>query len=179
MDLMKPETFHALAYVPAEGKLREVTCLALVELFGMASDEEADPMDLLHAIARVLAPLGASGVEHCPAPPGGPHDGGFDYVNLGDTYRTTVLLETDGETFSVGSWGGYYESLEEAHEEESGETRCAYCGEWSEEPCHREDGTPRKKGEQDEEEEPGPHAFEASDNWADLCNKCGETEASH
>lgn len=39
------------------------------------------------------------------------------YVNLGGTYDTTVLYDTEERKFLIGSWGGWVEE----HEEESGE----------------------------------------------------------
>lgn len=47
------------------------------------------------------------------------------YVNLGDTYDTTILFDPDEEEFSVGSWGDFVEEWEnqddEDEEEEEGE----------------------------------------------------------
>lgn len=53
------------------------------------------------------------------------------YVNVGDTYDAT-LCYVPGRGFFVSSWGDVAEEAEREREEESGERRCAYCGEWSE-----------------------------------------------
>jgi len=37
------------------------------------------------------------------------------YVNLGDTYDTTILFNTDTERFSIGSWGDFFEMHERNH----------------------------------------------------------------
>jgi len=58
------------------------------------------------------------------------------YVNTGDTYRATLCHVADRGYF-VSSWGDVYEAADRAHEEQSGERRCAYCSAWCEpaEPC--------------------------------------------
>ena len=35
------------------------------------------------------------------------------YVNLGDTYDTTILYDTEDKEFSIGSWGDFMEAWEE------------------------------------------------------------------
>ncbi len=40
------------------------------------------------------------------------------YVNLGDTYDTTILFDTDREEFLIGSWGDFLEDWEKGSEEE-------------------------------------------------------------
>ena len=56
-------------------------------------------------------------------------DRSIDYVNLGDTYDTTIIQE--GDEFSISSWGGWYEETEQEHCESEGEIRCGYCGEFT------------------------------------------------
>ena len=47
------------------------------------------------------------------------------YVNLGDTYDTTILYDTEEDEFSIGSWGDFIEAREgdgeQDDEEEEGE----------------------------------------------------------
>ncbi len=38
---------------------------------------------------------------------------GVTYINMGDTYATTILFESDSERFTVGSWGDIVERHEE------------------------------------------------------------------
>lgn len=57
------------------------------------------------------------------------------YVNRGDTYATTLVRMPEGWT--VSCWGDALTVLEAEHAEETGETRCPYCGEWCDHP-----GTP-------------------------------------
>lgn len=40
------------------------------------------------------------------------------YVNLGDTYDTTILYDTENAEFSVGSWGDFMEAWEEEGEDD-------------------------------------------------------------
>ena len=54
-------------------------------------------------------------------------DRSIEYVNLGDTYDTTIIDE-DGD-FAIASWGGWYEETENRHCEDAGAIRCGYCGE--------------------------------------------------
>lgn len=70
--------------------------------------------------------LGGFGVEYV----GVPGSRELAYVNNGDTYNAT--LGWDGSAYVVTSWGDWFEKAERAHEEESGERRCMYCGEWGE-----------------------------------------------
>jgi len=55
------------------------------------------------------------------------------YVNKGDTYDAT-LCYVPGRGFFVSSWGDVYEAADRDHEAESGERRCCYCSEWTEDP---------------------------------------------
>jgi len=47
------------------------------------------------------------------------------YVNLGDTYSTTICQEDDGSLF-ISSWGAWYE-LTERQQNENNNTTCAWC----------------------------------------------------
>ncbi len=58
-------------------------------------------------------------------------DRSIEYVNLGDTYTTTVIQE--GEDFAIASWGDWLEEMENQHCDEEGVIRCGYCGEFT--PC--------------------------------------------
>ena len=106
-----------------------------------------DPDEAYAAVCRILAEhrarpdvalerccewIGAHGVE-CIALA---DDSELLYANKGDTYDAT-LCYVPGRGFFVSSWGDVYEGADHAHEEQSGERRCAYCSEWCEdgEPC--------------------------------------------
>ena len=80
----------------------------------------------LSAAARYLKRKGVLcfGVEHVSCA-----DKEISYVNLGDTYDTTIIQE--GDEFSISSWGGWVEETENQHCEEEGEIRCGYCGEFT------------------------------------------------
>ncbi len=43
------------------------------------------------------------------------------YVNLGDTYDTTILFDPDEEEFSIGSWGDFVENWENEGDEDEEE----------------------------------------------------------
>lgn len=94
-----------------------------VRLFDLTRGE-GDVDDVLAEASDIL---GAFGVEHV----AGPGDSGaLEYVNAGDTY--TATLGHDGARYVVTSWGDFFEGAEAEHEEETGERRCHYCGEWGE-----------------------------------------------
>jgi hypothetical protein len=52
------------------------------------------------------------------------------YINLGDTYETTICQENGQEPF-IGNWGDWMEQAEAKYEEENGVIRCGYCGEFT------------------------------------------------
>ena len=43
------------------------------------------------------------------------------YVNLGDTYDTTILYDTENEEFSIGSYGDFVEEWESKEDDEEEE----------------------------------------------------------
>lgn len=43
------------------------------------------------------------------------------YVNLGDTYDTTILYDTEEDEFSIGSWGDFIEAREGEDEDDDEE----------------------------------------------------------
>lgn len=92
------------------------------------------PREDAHAAARAIVRHFDGiefGIEYLTLPTGGE----VAYVNTGDTYNAT-LLHVDGE-WIYSSWGDVYEAAEAERTEETGETRCGYCGEWSEPgECH-------------------------------------------
>ena len=57
---------------------------------------------------------------------------GFDrtlrYINLGDTYDTTVCHDLDTGEMWIGSWGDWVEQVERDHCQETNTIRCGYCG---------------------------------------------------
>lgn len=57
----------------------------------------------LDALSDVLGGFGAEGV------PEGRRSPAFDYVNMGDTYRTTILYIVDRAVWRVGTWGAVVE----------------------------------------------------------------------
>jgi len=58
----------------------------------------------LEAISDVLGGFGAEGV-----PEGRGRSPAFDYVNMGDTYQTTILYFPDRAVWRVGCWGDVVE----------------------------------------------------------------------
>lgn len=85
--------------------------------------DDSEPVESLEEASRIL---GGFGVEFV----GGNSGAELAYVNAGDTYAGT--LAWDGARFVVTSWGDWYESDAQAHEEETGEASCCYCGEVAE-----------------------------------------------
>ncbi len=97
------------------------------------------PTDKAHAAARAIVKHldGIEfGIEYLELPTGDE----VAYVNAGDTYSST-LLHVDGE-WIYSCWGDVLEAAEAKRTLETGENRCAYCGEWSEYGCHNENGVP-------------------------------------
>lgn len=57
--------------------------------------------------------IGGHGVEYVRSKKDTPRYAyGFEYVNMGETYATTLLFDHDTGTFSICSWGGMVESRE-------------------------------------------------------------------
>ena len=48
------------------------------------------------------------------------------YVNLGDTYSTTICQEDDGSLF-ISSWGAWYELTERQQNNNNNTITCAWC----------------------------------------------------
>lgn len=92
------------------------------------------------------------------------------YVNRGDTYDETLCQrcgtaawDTPGPWF-LSSWGDEFEQSEREHAEETGEIRCAYCGEWTDGPVST-DGPDGPDG-----------PFPSTLRWEDRlpqCRECG------
>lgn len=62
------------------------------------------------------------------------------YVNLGDTYDTTICYDTEAEAFFIGSWGDFYEEWErEGDDEEEEEEEDEDEGEEEEEEAEEEE----------------------------------------
>ncbi len=84
---------------------------------------------------------GEFGIEHLTAGVRDVFTGGeVAYVNTGDTYSETIVRREDG-TYALSCQGEEIERLEAAHAEENEQTRCWYCGEWTDngEICHPEE----------------------------------------
>lgn len=87
-------------------------------------DERAS-LDLAQAI------IGGYGIEGLPPVDGDFRKGrGMSYINKGDAYAETIVFDEETSTFSLSCWGDWLEQAETAHTEETGDTRCHYCGEW-------------------------------------------------
>jgi len=70
--------------------------------------------------------LGGCGIEYVSC---GEYE--LKYINVGDTYTTTVCQEMpDGKPF-IGSWGIWYELVQEKVCEENDVRYCPYCGEYT------------------------------------------------
>lgn len=81
----------------------------------------------------------------------------MQYLNMGDTYSTTLVLTDDyvnGVKLLKTSWGDWYEETERYHDEQFGYCGCGYCGhrnervegvDWDEQVClycqHHLDGS--------------------------------------
>lgn len=87
-------------------------------------DSEARVSEVLDNVSELL---GYGDVQSIELPDD--EDTRLEYVNTGDTYADT--LTHDGARFAVASWGDALERAEESRTFETGETRCAHCGEWS------------------------------------------------
>jgi hypothetical protein len=58
--------------------------------------------------ANVL--MGGEGIEYAPSSEDGPTQfTGLDYVNMGDTYDTTLIYDRKKRRFVVGAWGDLVE----------------------------------------------------------------------
>jgi hypothetical protein len=133
---------HVGRHTDAELRARGIARAAIHLLLSYAEACDSEGEQFLEDCNTLLDPLGACGVEEV----SGPSGNRLSYVNFGETYNATLCYDHEADKVYVGSWGGFYEQDEIDHAEESGEVRCGYCGEWSEEgPCHLEDGTPRHK----------------------------------
>lgn len=96
-----------------------------------AAIEEDSPEDALEQADGLLGGFGVESID-LPAPDDDSDDGTVRYVNLGDTYCATLAYVEDvyGSRFIVGAWGSLLEQAEEERTYATGETRCAYCGDW-------------------------------------------------
>jgi len=73
------------------------------------------------------------------------------YVNLGDTYDTTICYDTEEEAFFIGSWGDFYEKWSNEDDEEEGDEEEGE-EEEEEEEAEEEEGDDETEGEEEEEE---------------------------
>lgn len=71
--------------------------------------------------------LDGNGIEYVSSPKGSE----IAYVNMGDTYDTTILRDEESGQVWVGSWGDWLEQEEGEYGTEEDMTHCAYCGEWT------------------------------------------------
>ncbi len=132
----------------SSGKVRELAD-ALEAAFAEDADEDAVD-DAMETADEILDGHGVEGVRG---------EGAFIdkywrdtillYVNLGDTYDTTICYDTEEEEFFIGSWGDFYEKWSnEDDEEEGGEDE----EEEEEEEAEDEEGDDETEGEEEEEE---------------------------
>ncbi len=97
----------------------------LAELLGKAlSSDEDDAID--EALETVNSAIDGHGVEGIQAEDGYKVDDYWRdtillYVNMGDTYDTTICYDTEEEEFFVGSWGDFVEDWESAEEDQEEE----------------------------------------------------------
>lgn len=81
-----------------------------------------DHTEAFHRAADLFDHYGIEGVE-C-------GDLWIDYLNQGDTYDCTLVLDCV-EGLIVTSWGDWYEQAENAYCESHGVIRCTWCGEFT------------------------------------------------
>jgi hypothetical protein len=62
---------------------------------------------ILHAINALV---GGFGVEGVPYYENAMRDEFIDFVNMGDTYSTTILCNPETGKFEIGDWGSLYET---------------------------------------------------------------------
>ena len=65
------------------------------------------------------------------------------YVNLGETYETTICYDTEADEFFIGSWGDFVEAWEKGDDEDDKE----------EDAEEDEDEEDEEEGEEEEEDE--------------------------
>lgn len=96
-----------------------------------AAIEDDSPEDALELADGLLGGFGVESID-LPAPDDDSDGGTVRYVNLGDTYCATLAYVEDvyGSRFVVADWGSLLEQAEEERTYATGETRCAYCGDW-------------------------------------------------
>lgn len=51
------------------------------------------------------------------------------YINMGDTYDTTIVRDNASGEYQLAGWGDVVEQKESEHCKAEGLIRCAYCGE--------------------------------------------------
>ncbi len=106
-----------------------------------AIEDGEDAEDVLTLAGGLLCGFGVESLD-LPAPDeDGSPCGSVRYVNLGDTYTATLAYVEDAYTpegrFLVACWGSLLEQAEEERTYATGETRCAYCGDWTQPgECH-------------------------------------------
>lgn len=125
------ETILARARDVAERRLQR---LRADDEFGAFHDSHhvADALNWAETFLRRCGEDWTFGVEHVPAP-GGDDCGGLQYLNAGDSYAETLGYDETAGSFLLTSWGDWLEGAEAEYQEESGETRCGNCDEFT--PC--------------------------------------------
>ena len=53
------------------------------------------------------------------------------YINKGDTYDETLCYDEEEDELFEGSWGGWYEEVEQQHCRENDVIRCGWCSEFT------------------------------------------------
>ncbi len=105
-----------------------------------AIEDGEDAEDVLTLADGLLGGFGVESLD-LPAPDDDSSSGSVRYVNLGDTYCGTLAYVEDVYTpsgrYVVTCWGSLLEQAEEERTYATGETRCAYCGNWTQPgECH-------------------------------------------
>lgn len=125
----------------------EISAAELVEIYGLDRETARRVRDILHkgpdpewtghvshAVHDWLEEAGAMiprtcGVEWIEPEP---RRAAVAYLNTGDMYDRTIVADPASGRAYVSAWGDEVESAEEERTEETGDVRCAYCGEWIE-----------------------------------------------
>lgn len=124
--------------LPEVNELKELTAwnlyprgAALYLEDAIANESRPDPV--LELANELIDGFGIESID-LPAPSDEENEGRVTYVNMGDTYATTLCWIEDpycpDGRFEVTSWGTVLETAEKERTLATGEIRCPYCGDW-------------------------------------------------